>query len=657
MPAEHLLAPLRIGPVTLPCRIASTSHQTTLVAGHLPTEDFIAYQAARARGGAGLIVMEAVAVAPSGLLTSHTLAGYLEPIVAGYRRVAEAVQPHGTKLFVQLFHGGREVIASPPRPVALSASARPSERFHTEPRALRTDEVEELVAAYGRCAGLAAEAGLDGIEVTAAHGYLAEQFFDPQINDRTDRYAEPSAFITEVLDAVRAAAPDLAVGVRLSADSPAAQGIAPALAPRVDYVHVAVGNSATFAGCSGIVPPPPAPRNLIAALTEPFRLGPPLLATTRIVDPLDADVLIASGAADAVGMTRALITDPDMPRKVRAGDHGQVLRCIGCNACIAHYHAETPIRCAQNPRTGRELHLPPPAVAERTRRLVVVGAGPAGLAAAAELAGAGHQVTVLERAEEIGGQARLAGAAPAHRELFDSLRANYEMLLAGARVEVRLASAADLDAIVAISPDGVVLATGARPLAPVPEPRETDWMQVWDVLAGARPRGSVLIADWGADATGLDCAELLAAEGHPVTLAVGAPVPGALVHQYARNRYLARLARAGVRLEHHLRLRSAAGGFATFSNIFAPELVTELRADTLLVSLGRAPEDALAESLHRHAQIPFESAGDCCSPRGLEEAILEGTLMARRLLERIACSPASIALANDTSARQPGAAT
>jgi len=429
---DHLLAPLELGPATLPCRIVSTSHQTTLVEDHLPTEDFVAYQGARAAGGAGLIVMEAVAVAPSGLLTAHTLAGYFDSTAGGYRRIAAAVQPHGTKLFVQLFHGGREVISSAPRAEVVSASARPSQRFQTEPRGLRTDEVEELVASYGRCAAIAAEAGLDGIEVTGAHGYLLEQFFDSELNERDDRYGDPAAFVTEVLGAVRAAAPGLAVGLRLSADSPAARAIAPRVVGLIDFVHLAIGHSATFARSTGIAPPPPTPRNAAAELTGPFRLGVPVLATTRIVDPAEADALIASGAADAVGMTRALITDPDLPRKVRAGRVDSVVRCIGCNACIAHYHAGTPIRCSQNPRAGRELTLPGPGESGSvgtTRRVVVVGAGPAGLAAAAEAGAAGEEVVVLERAEAIGGQARLFGAAPGHEETARTLVANYEMLL------------------------------------------------------------------------------------------------------------------------------------------------------------------------------------------------------------------------------------
>jgi 2,4-dienoyl-CoA reductase-like NADH-dependent reductase (Old Yellow Enzyme family) len=214
---EHLLSPLALGPVELRNRIVSTAHQTTLVHDHVPTDEFVAYHEARARGGVGLIVLEATAVHPSGLLTSHTLGGYLPAIVAGYRRVAAAVQPHGTRLFVQLLHSGREQIASPPRAPALAPSAVPSPRFRSEPRALTAAEIEEVVVGYARSAELAAEAGLDGIELLASQRYLIEQFVDPELNRREDEWHDGSRFLVAVLRAVRAAAPGLCLGLRLSA--------------------------------------------------------------------------------------------------------------------------------------------------------------------------------------------------------------------------------------------------------------------------------------------------------------------------------------------------------------------------------------------------------------------------------------------------------
>jgi pyruvate/2-oxoglutarate dehydrogenase complex dihydrolipoamide dehydrogenase (E3) component len=261
---------------------------------------------------------------------------------------------------------------------------------------------------------------------------------------------------------------------------------------------------------------------------------------------------------------------------------------------------------------------------------VVVGAGPAGLAAAAEAGAAGHDVVVLERAEEIGGQVRLAGRSPAHRELAGSLTGNYDALLDRPNVELRLGAEADAGVVAGLDPDLVVVATGARPSAPRHALDGVPVHQVWDVLAGLRPAGRILIADWGGDAAGLDCAELLASEGRDVTLAVGAVMPGEMLHQYTRNQYIARLSRAGVKIEHYLGLASAADGMVRFRNIFAPELETAIETDALLTALGRVPDDGLADALRERGGLLVEEAGDCRSPRSIEEAVLEGTLAARR---------------------------
>jgi 2,4-dienoyl-CoA reductase-like NADH-dependent reductase (Old Yellow Enzyme family)/thioredoxin reductase len=626
---ERLFSPLRIGQVELPNRIVSTAHQTTLVHESLPTDDFVAYHEARARGGTGLIVLEATAVHPSGLLTPHTLAGYREEIVPELARVAEAVHAHGTRLFVQLFHGGREQISAPPRPPALAPSAIPSLRFHVEPRALSAEEIASVVEGYGRAAALAAGAGLDGIEISAAHEYLAAQFFTPALNRREDEWAEPGRFLLEVLAAVRATAPGLALGVRLSADSEAAQEVAGEVGAYVDYLSVALGASSTYRGSTGIVPPPPVPENAIGAQTAPFQAGPPLVATSRIVDPVEADRLVAGGRCDATGMTRALITDPELPRKARAGRLDDVLRCIGCNACIAHYHAGTPIACAQNPRTGRERTMGPPVRTAVRRRLVVVGGGPAGLAAAAEAGAAGQEVVLLERADRLGGQVALAGAAPMHAELARTLARNYAGLLEAARVDIRLEADADPARVGALAPDAIVVATGARPYEPDLPLAGVATVQAWDVLRGPRPRGRrVVVADWGGDASGLACADLLDAAGNDVTVAVGSAAFGETLHQYQRNLYAARLYRAGVRLEHHLELVGAEDGRVRFGNLFAPELESELPADLLVLALGRIPERACVEAL-ADAGLEVHEAGDCLGPRGLEEAILEGTLVAQ----------------------------
>lgn len=628
---EHLFRPLALGPVALHNRIVSTAHQTTLVHDHLPTGDFVAYHAARAQGGAGLIVLEATAVHPSGLLTPHTLGGYLPGIVAGYREVAAAVHPFEARLFVQLFHGGREQIGSAPRAPALAPSAVPTPRFRVEPRALTAAEVDEIVAGYAQAAVLAAEGGLDGVEISAAHRYLVEQFLDPALNRRDDAWRAGPRFLVAVLHAVRSAAPGLCVGVRLSADSERAVRVAGLLADEgVDYVSLALGDSSTYLGSVGIVPPAPVDENAIAQAAGRFEGGPPRIVTTRVVDPATAERLIADGCAEAVGMTRALIADPELPAKARSGRLHELVRCVGCNACIAHYHAGTPIACAVNPETGRELRLPR-MVAQARRRLVVVGGGPAGIAAAAEAVRTGHEVVLLERSPGLGGQVALAGAAPAGESLAAAFLDNAARQLAG--VEVRLGVDADADAVLALEPDAVVVATGARPYR---DPSLTlggvEALSAWEVLEGRLPAGgSVLVADWGGDPSGLDASELLAAAGRSVALAVASHAAGETVHQYRRNLYLQRLYRAGVTVLHHRELVAAADGAVQLRNVFAPELVETVRVDAVVLALGRVPEASPASALAGRGTA-VEEAGDCRSPRSLEEAVLEGTLAARGVL-------------------------
>jgi 2,4-dienoyl-CoA reductase-like NADH-dependent reductase (Old Yellow Enzyme family) len=638
---EHLLAPLDIGSVTIPNRVVSTSHQTSLVHDHLPTDDLIAYHAARAAGGAGLVVVEATAVHPTGLLTAHTVGGYLPAIVPVWERLAGAVHEHGTRIFCQLFHGGREVIAAGARPPAVAPSSIPSPRFRTEPRALTIAEIEEMLAGYETAARHAAEGGLDGVEVCAGFGYLPTQFLSRHTNLRTDRYGggfeNRLRFLREVLEAMRAGfGAGGAVGCRLTDERGSAEGTDPEDVLRaaetlaadglVDYVSVALGSSPTYRGSTWIVPPPPAPVNAIEdfARAVKARISVPLMAAGRVLDPADADRLVAEGVCDAVGMTRAQIADPDLVRKARAGM--PVTRCIGCNqGCIGHYHAGVPIACTINPWTGYERVLPRPAAAATGGTVVVVGAGPAGCAAAATAVARGRRVVVFERAEGAGGQMRLARAAPGHEEVAEGLLAVLSGWLAGA--DVRFGTQATAAAVAAEEPAEVILAAGARPYAPPLGGSGVDVVPAWDALAGAAVGERVVVSDWGGDWTGLDCAESLAAAGRSVRLVTAAVALGEWVHQYQRNLYLARLDEAGVELHHHLRPVQLAAGAVQFENVFSGRQVVLDGVDTLVTHAGREAADDLLADLEA-AALTVHRAGDCLGPRSFEEAIREGTLVA-----------------------------
>jgi 2,4-dienoyl-CoA reductase-like NADH-dependent reductase (Old Yellow Enzyme family) len=642
-PYPYLLSPVQIGPLTLRNRVVSTSHQTGLVQDHLPTDDLLAYHAARARGGAGAIFVEAAAIDPSGLLTGHTIGGFTPEIVPIYRRLAERVHEHGTPVFVQLLHGGREQISSSPKPPAAGPSAVPSLRFKCEPRALTVKEIDALVDGFATSARLATEGGLDGIEVSMAHGYLPSQFLSPLSNRRGDAYdgslQARLRFSLEVLNAVRAEAGDqMAIGVRLSADElePGTLGVEQSaeIAARlhgdglVDVISLVLGHSAFPAASTYIAPPPPVPLNAIAEPAAAIRSAVPaatLLATTRVVDLSAAEALVREGVADLVGMTRAMIADPDLVAKATAGHADEVIECVGCNqACIGHYHAGVPIGCAVNARTGRELTLPRPVPgANRRRRVLVIGAGPAGMAAAIEGAHAGDSVRLVERDNSIGGQLRLAGLAPAHLEVWERYRRSTvaRLAAAGVRLEIGLEGTAAL----AADYDHVVLATGARPYDPALEIHGVEMRQAWDVIRDpAGTPGPALVADWGGGWDGLDAAERLAGAGVPVTLACAAPVPGETLHQYQRNLYLGRLDEAEIEILHHLELR-ARGGRAELRHVFSGRVqALEETTATLVLAQGRAPADDLWAQLESHPGAV--RAGDVLGPRTLEEAVLEGTL-------------------------------
>ena len=649
MPFAHLLAPLRIGAVEIPNRVVSTAHQTTLVHDGLPTEDFRAYHRARAEGGVGLICLEATAVHPSGLLTGHTIAGYDPRLRSALAPLAADVHRCGGRIVAQLFHGGREQIDSPPRAPAVAPSPVPSQRFKTEPRALRADEIEEVVEHHALVAGALREAGLDGVELCASHGYLPTQFLSERTNRRDDGWGGDAErrlrYVRETLRAMRrGAGADGIVGIRISADETLPEGrtvestgallrqlVAEGL---IDYASVVVGDSSTSLGSAYIVPPPPIERSLMGSPAAALCAGlaAPLIISTRVHEPAEADALIAAGSADAVGMNRALIADPDLVRKAAEGRDDERIACIGCNqGCIGHYHLGLPIACLQNPRTGRERTYPSAVRNAGAPRVLVVGGGPAGMAAALAAAEGGSAVTLAEASARLGGQLALAGSAPAHAEIVARFRADWHRRLQAAGVDVALEYRVEDDDPLLAASGRVILATGALPHRPALEPAEgLAIVDGWDAIARpAAVAGPALVADWGGGWTGLDAAESLATAGVQVTLAVGAPLVGETVHQYQRVFYLARLEELGVPILHYRSL-SAPGGTPHLRSLWTHRdepLPAGLRS--LVLAQGREPRDELGLLL-RERGVPFEAVGDCVGPRSAEEAILEGTLAGRR---------------------------
>ena len=649
-PFPTLFSPLTIGPMTVKNRILSTGHDTTLPTDGTVNDALIAYHAARARGGAGLIVTQVMGVHETARYTTHVLMATDDSCLPGLTRLADALHAEGCKLIVQLFHPGREIMESPDGtlPVAYAPSVSPSERFHTIPRAMPLAMVQEVIEGYRTAASLVRSAGADGVEIVASHGYLPAQFLNPAVNRRTDAYGgsleNRRRFLTEALDAARDGGGDgFAVGLRISGDEKDPNGLEEsemletivALESRIDYVSVVAGTSATLGGAIHIVPP----MFEAAAYYAPFaaqvksRVSVPVMVAGRINQPQDAETMLASGQADMAGMTRALICDPMMPAKAQAGRFDDIRACIGCNqACIGHFHKGVPISCIQHPETGRELAFGTLSPAATPKKVMVVGGGPGGMKAAAVAAARGHDVTLYEAKAQLGGQALLAQRLPG-REEFGGIVTNLarEMELAG--VTVHLNTPADRALIDHEAPDTVILATGAKPHMPPHFHAEDDAhvTDAWAVLRGqVNPGASVVIADWRSDWIGLGLAEMLAAAGSRVRLAVNGTHAGELLQSYVRDSMVSRCHKLGVEITPYARLFGADSDTVYLQHSASDEPIIMEETDTLILAQGHEPETTLAEALADHpAEIHL--IGDCLAARTAEEAVFEGLKVAATL--------------------------
>ena len=634
----HLLSPLRIGPVEIKNRIVSTGHHTYL-ADKQPSEALIAYHEGRARGGAGLIVTEIVAVHESAGFSRQLLSFENADAVGDYARLAEACHRHGAKIFAQLFHPGREILSSWSGlgPLAWAPSAVPNERFHIMPRPLDVDLIEAIVAGFGDCAARLAEAGFDGVEIVGSHGYLPAQFLSPAVNLRDDTYGgdfeRRLRFTRDVIDAIRGAAPQLALGLRLSAndyepdglDENAVGDICAALESGLDYFSIVVGSSATLGASVHITPAMGFDSAYVAPLSQQVRerIDKPVIATGRINQPQVAEQVIGAGQADLCGMTRALICDPEMPNKATRGEFDDIRACIGCNqACIGRAHKGLGISCIQYPESGRELEAARIEAAPATRRVMVVGAGPAGMKAAAAAAARGHRVTLYEQAAQAGGQALLAQRLPG-REEFGGIVSNLlrEVELAG--VELTCNCTVTPELVREQAPDAIILATGAGPRIPELDLDAINSFSYADVLNERASLGNrVVIADWRADWIGIGLAERLAREGHRVTLAVNAAMVGESLQIYTRNHYVGRLYRLGVDMLTHARLFGSDSGSVYLQNTLTSEPIV-LEADSLVLSLGQQADNSLQRALVA-AGTECRLVGDGLLPRTAEEAVYEG---------------------------------
>ena len=644
-----LFDPTNLGPVRLRNRIMSSGHQTTLVHDHLPTEEFFAYHLARARGGVGLVVLEAHAVHESGLLTDHTINASSDAIVKAYEPFTTEMHEEGARVFAQLFHGGRERYEGEYAPPAPSSSDTPTDRLHVVPRPMETDEVYEMIDAFAKAAARMEAAGLDGVEIVGSHGYLPAQFWSPHVNDRSDEFggslSSRCRFTTEMIDRIRAqTSDDFAVGVRLSAEERHERGLSfdetlpiienIAETSELDYWSVVVGSSSTHQSCSYIVPPATEDVEIVRSPSEVVKelVDTPVITTSRINTPDKAEETLRSGAADVVGMTRALIADPTLPRKTRSGDFSDVTPCVACNqGCIGRYQEGLPIRCTVNPVTGRESTYDDIDAAPTAKAVLVVGGGPAGLVAASTAADRGHDVTLLERAGELGGQVRLYADLP-HRGQYGAWIDVLEGRLDERGVDVRLNTEFESEKLDRYDPDELVLTVGSRGRTPdIPIAEGANVFTAADALADPDSlEGDVLISDWDGNWAALDVALQCVEDGRSVEVITSAYSPGESVQQYIQNVLLGELYEAGAEFTPHHRVAAVESDSVVVENVLNERRETRRNAGSVVFAHGGKARYEPFEEL-RDADIPVHRVGDAAAPRSLDEAVWEAFRAAAEL--------------------------
>jgi len=637
----HLFRPIRIGSVELRNRIVMAPMVTNYATGDgQVTPRLVEYYAARARGGVGLVIVEASYVRADGRGFTHQLGIHQDDLVPGLRQLVEAVHAAGAQVAIQLFHAGRQTTAAVTGTRPIAPSPIPDPTTAEPPHALSVAEIQEVEAAFAAAARRAKVAGFDLIEIHGAHGYLIAEFLSPFANRRLDEYNAGilgrTRFAREVVEHVRAAVgPDVPLLFRLSAEECVPGGlsldqtriIARLLEEAgVQALDVSVGNYATPGRL--ITAPMDVDRGWLTADAARIKeaVSLPVIAVGRLDSPLLAEQVLASGAADLIAIGRGLLTDPELPNKALRGDLAAIAPCIACNqACIASLMHDEPISCLINPACGRERDF---AIvqAPRPKRVLVAGGGPAGLEVARVLAERGHRVQLVEADDRLGGEFALAAIPPKKEEIADALVWMIRQL-DRPEVEVCLGTTATRQLVERLHPDAVFVCTGARPVRPpVPGVETEKVVFARDVLRGDRRAGRRVLVIGGGP-VGLETSEFLAVQGSEVTVVEMTGSVGAGLEDGHRYWVLKTLGQYGTRLLDRTLVDAIEPG-GTVRVWHDGKGQTLGPFDTIVLAAGYHPNDELYREI-RPIVPEVYLIGDAVRPRSAVEAILEAAARAR----------------------------
>jgi mycofactocin system FadH/OYE family oxidoreductase 2 len=647
----YLFSPLKIGQVVVPNRINFAAHLTNLSQDHQISDAHIDYYTERARGGCGLITTEELTVHPSDLAYEKLVDAFKPEVIPGFKKLTRAIHQYDTRIFAQLNHNGMQAHSKLSGVPVWGPSAGKDPMMRETCKAMEIEDIQECIEYFARSAVHVVEGGFDGIELQLGHSSLVRQFLSPATNLREDEYGgsfeKRLKFAFEVIDAVRkAVGPDYTVGLRLNADEMHPQGgitheLAKKIAQRleateqIDFFDISLGTFHNLFLVEGSMHTP-------LAYTAPLSAGIrsvvnlPVYASNRINDPHLAEKILEDGHGDMVNMVRGLIADPELPNKARFGRFKDIRHCIACNqGCIGRMGMGHTIGCLQTPAAGDEKLFGMGTIKRslKPKKVVIVGAGPAGLETARVAALRKHHVILLEKNQEVGGQNLIAGKAAGRQEITGVTRW-LSSQVNDLEIDLRLGVEATVETVLEEEPDAVVITTGSTPKEkPFPGNYETpDVVNTWQVLNGEVETGPrVLLFDAHGHHQGTGTAEFLADQGKIVHMIVQAFFPGAQLGPL-QDLFLTRqrLAEKGVTHTSSIVVMDINGTVVKGLDVTSQEMIDFNDFDTVILCAGNTAKDELYFALKGQV-AEIHRAGDCVAPRLTDMAIKEGHCIGRLL--------------------------